>query len=97
MFLLFHAPRTSLQMHEARHVGGYNTVWMLRLDVGQLVIANLGRNCFLGSRKRSSESAALIGSLKVDELHAIYALQQGLRLEKGFRRTNHSSKPCHRV
>jgi hypothetical protein len=30
-------------------------------------------------------------------LHAIYALQQGLRLEKGFRRTNHSSKPCHRV
>src|SRR5450631_4619187 len=56
--------RTSFLMHDARHVGGNDVLRAGFLMVVHLVVAHLGRDRFFEYRKRSAETAALVGPLR---------------------------------
>src|ERR1700687_4975821 len=73
---------TTFLMHDAGHVGGNDVLRAGLLMVVHLVIAHLGRDRLLEYRKRSAQSAALVGPLRRDEADTFDLAQQVQRLRE---------------
>jgi len=84
------AVRTSLQVHQARHVRGHDVADPAGADAFQLVVAHRRRDGFLGDRESATESAAFIRPVKVGErVDAMWIVESGV--SRGIRTSFRSS------
>jgi hypothetical protein len=80
----FLAPGESLEVHQARHVGGRNDLSTVANMIVQTIAAHLHGKGFFAHGERSSKAAAFIDTIEVDQLKSVNHPKQGADLAEGW-------------